>query len=179
MKKQWIVSGLIGVCIGTMFAAQEAEAAAVYAATGTCSWSTAESMETTDGGRVRALATSGIEHRIRCGLVAPDHLSADTDDDVYVYYTDNNSETGMEDHVICNVHTCDLDSTDCNSETSRFSCATGGGCTSVPGSFTGSGNLAFTNLDKPAYFNTFVSCAIPHDTAGADPSSVNAFWYVY
>lgn len=94
--------------MGLALSARPVGADATWTVAGTCQWDEVESFDANFDGEVENNATSGIEHRLSCGLATPGYASASSTDGLYVYYYDGNNGTAMEDHVYCNIYSCNM-----------------------------------------------------------------------
>lgn len=167
MKRSALCVGA-GLVLGLVMSSRPAGADATWTAAGTCQWSEAENFDVGFTGEIDNNATTGVEHRVSCGLDTPGHTGASTTDDLTVYFYDGNSGTGMEDAVYCNIYSCNMKGDVCTNEGTRYSCSTSGGCTSPSvSSYTGDGWLSFTNLDQALWSALNLTCAVPTDEGTA------------
>lgn len=166
-KVRMLVAGFgFGIAAGAVPVAADT----FYSASGACSYSASiDDFRNNFDGDLDFNGTTGIEHRLSCGLIRP-NAAASTTDDLNVYFEDRNAGTNMEDNVICSVRNCNPTGSTCTTESTLFGNGFGGTPTSG-GTYTGVGFTQFTNLDRAANSTTVLSCAIPNRVGAAPAGS--------
>lgn len=101
---------------------------------------------------------------IVCG-VGQDNAD-DTNDDLYVYYDDNNGNSGAGVNFQCDAYSVKRDYTTIVFEGTLYGCGTAGGCGSDPGVFASSGYVQFVDVWHGSDYSVALNCTIPYPVSG-------------
>lgn len=110
---------------------------------------------------------------IACGL--GQNQATDTNDDIRVYFADNNVDGSGDNNVLCYAYEVDEDNSSVVYAGSKYGCATSGGCTSDPGSYQGNNYIDFADVTHGGEYRASLFCRLPIQSAG-QYSTLRTLW---
>ena len=102
---------------------------------------------------------------VTCGFGQDQAL--DTNDDVRVYYDDNNDGSQPDDNIWCYASEVDNSWGTLTTSADRYGCSTTGGCTTSPGIFAAAGRIEFADISHGGDMFSTVVCWVPHRDAAS------------
>ncbi|MEZ4226689.1 MAG: hypothetical protein R3B13_37420 [Polyangiaceae bacterium] len=120
-------------------------------------WGGNSAIEFAGYGQAINVATDGTDHGIDCAVGQDQAL--DTNDDILVYFDDNNSTSGK--NIVCQVLEVDEDWSSVVYVDTKYGCGTTGGCTTDPGVFAAEGYLSFADVSHGGAYQAEIFCLIP------------------
>lgn len=101
---------------------------------------------------------------VTCGI-GQDNAN-DTNDDLYIYYDDNNGDNAAGANFHCRAYSVHRNYSTIVYEGAWYGCSTTGGCASDPGGSTSSGYIRFADVTHGSDYSVAVSCSIPYPVSG-------------